>query len=209
MPQLAGALDLVNSRGPRYAVMGSIRRGEAAAVYAETADQAEQIKERWQEQGRYQVRVYPPEGSFDLAPLTKARQDAIAAERDATAILRAAVIREHERGRSEVELARQADVDRMTVRKWLGKVRVAVHVYVMRGESPGARAVEFGAASVDIPDDLLAWAEANGLDHNDTDSYLLVAPADEPAPSVGVIASREASLPAADVATIRAALDEE
>jgi prevent-host-death family protein len=89
------------------------------------------------------------------------------------------------------------------------QVSTDVIVYVMRGESPGARAVEFGPLSIDIPDEVLAWAEANGLDEDDTDTYLLVAPDDEQPPSAGVVASREAVLPAADVAAISAAIEQE
>ncbi len=61
--------------------------------------------------------------SADLATLGLARAEAMRAQRDATDRLRAAVLAElGRRGDGhEAEIAREAGVDRMTVRKWAGK----------------------------------------------------------------------------------------
>lgn len=114
----------VKERGPRWAVWGQIRQGEARVDYADTADQAEMIRE-WFENpdgcGYYQVRVHAPDGSVNLATLGRERADAKRKFDEATAVLRAGVLRALEEGRAEAEVARTAGVDRMTVRKWAGK----------------------------------------------------------------------------------------
>ncbi|GLF98160.1 hypothetical protein [Streptomyces yaizuensis] len=56
--------------------------------------------------------------------------------------------------------------------------------FVVRGESPGTQAVDPGQYGVDIPNDVLTWAESHGLDPADPDIYLLVAPANEADPEV-------------------------
>lgn len=117
-----GAREDIAKRGPRYAVYGVIRPGEARVTYADTAERAEQIREDFQGNWHYRnVEVYPPAGSVDLAELGRARQKVQRELDEATMVLRAAVLRAAEEGRSEVEIARTAQVDRMTVRKWLGK----------------------------------------------------------------------------------------
>jgi DNA-directed RNA polymerase specialized sigma24 family protein len=118
---IARAWEMVQERGPRWAVRGSIRAGQARAEYADTAEQAETIRERFEEYSYYQVQVYPPLGGIDLAKLGRTRQDAQRALADATSLLRAGVLRALEEGRSEAEVARSAGVDRMTVRSWAGK----------------------------------------------------------------------------------------
>lgn len=115
------AIRRVNERGPRYAVIGYLRPNEAITEYADTGEKAEQIADRMRDEHYRQVNVYPPDGSVHLGPLRAAREQAIAAEREATAILRAACLRELEAGRAEAEVARQAGVDRMALRKWAGK----------------------------------------------------------------------------------------
>jgi len=80
---------------------------------------------------------------------------------------------------------------------------------VVRGESPTARAIEPGAASIDIPDEILTWAEEHGLSQDDPDVYLLVTPSDEAGEVIGEIAYRELAMPTDDLATVRAALDDE
>lgn len=119
------ALRRIEQRGPRYAVYGVIRAGEARTEYADTAEQAERIRASFEDPrdcGYRQVKVHPPEGSVDLAALGQARAKAKATFDEATAVLRAAVLRALEQpGSSEVQVAREAGVDRMTVRKWAGK----------------------------------------------------------------------------------------
>jgi hypothetical protein len=114
-------IDFTRARGPRWAVVGTIRQGENVGEYADTAERAEAIQARYQETGYYQVQVYPPEGSVDLGELGRARADAKRAADEATAILRAGVLRALEEGREETEVARTAGVDRQTVRAWAGK----------------------------------------------------------------------------------------
>jgi len=121
MPSASHAHDMVANRGPRWAVFACIRQGEATAEYADTADAAERLRERFQDARYYQVSVYPPQGGVDLAALGRDRAAAERNLRDKTAVLRAGVLRALEDGRAEAEVARTADVDRMTVRKWAGK----------------------------------------------------------------------------------------
>jgi hypothetical protein len=122
MYPLTEARQQVDARGPRYAVIGKIRSDEARTEYADTGEQAERIRREFeQEWGYYQVHVYPPDGSLDLTSLATERRRAQTAEREATAKLRAGVLRALEAGRAEAEVARQAGVDRMTVRSWAGK----------------------------------------------------------------------------------------
>lgn len=112
----------VEERGPRWAVTGTIRPGEAETVYAVTADAAEQVRERFEADGRYQIAVHPPEGSVDLSSLGRKLADARAVVRDVTQQVQAAAIHAVTvESRTEVEVARQAGVDRQTVRAWLGK----------------------------------------------------------------------------------------
>lgn len=119
------ALRRIERRGPRYAVYGIIRTGEARTEYADTAEQAEQIRASFEDPrdcGYKQVKVHPPEGSVNLEALGQARTKAKAAVEEATAVLRAGVLRAMEApGSSEAQIAREAGVDRMTVRKWAGK----------------------------------------------------------------------------------------
>lgn len=114
----------VDERGPFYAITGTIRPGEARTQYADTAEAAERIREKFEDPDQWgyrQVRVYPPVGSVDLAALGRARDDARRAFDEATATLRAGVLRALEDGRAEAEVARAAGVTRMTVRSWAGK----------------------------------------------------------------------------------------
>jgi DNA invertase Pin-like site-specific DNA recombinase len=116
------AWKMVATRGPRYAVIGSIRKDEARVTYAMTGEEAEQIAANYREQwGYYQIAVHAPEGSIDLTKFGKELAAARTVVREKTEILRAAVNRAAEEGRAEAEIARQAGVDRMTVRSWLGK----------------------------------------------------------------------------------------
>lgn len=115
------AWDQVTDRGPRWAVMGTIRPHEAITEYADTADRAETIREQFADIGYHQIQVYPPAGSVNLAELGRRRTDARRAYDEAREILRAGVIRAIEDGRSEAEVARSAGVTRDTVRTWVGK----------------------------------------------------------------------------------------
>jgi hypothetical protein len=71
----------------------------------------------------------------------------------------------------------------------------AVFWFVVRGEQPPrGRAVEPGPHGIDIPDDVLEWAEGHGLHEQDPGVYLLVVPADDADTEdvVGEIAFRRA-----------------
>lgn len=112
----------IKDRGPRWAVIGTIRPGEAETMYAVTADRAEAVREQFEGMGRYQIQVYPPDGSVGLHSLADRRRGARAVLDDVTQQLQAAVIHAvNAEGRAEAEVARDAGVDRMTVRSWLGK----------------------------------------------------------------------------------------
>lgn len=118
------AKKLIAGRGPRWAVQVGLHGGRRTVHFTDTGERAEAIYDRHVEEGGYLLaytKVYPPTGSGDLSALGRARQDAKRAFDEATEILRAAVMRAIEDGRSESEIARDAGVDRMTVRKWQGK----------------------------------------------------------------------------------------
>ena len=111
-------------RGPRWLVTAKIRAGEYDAMYAPTAEFAEQLRERWADPdtyGRRSVTVVPPQDAIDLEALGRTRRDAQRALDEATSVLRAGVMRALEAGRAEAEVARAAAVDRQTVRAWAGK----------------------------------------------------------------------------------------
>ncbi|MDF2969264.1 MAG: hypothetical protein K0Q93_3042 [Nocardioidaceae bacterium] len=114
----------VDERGPRYLVEGTIRRDEFAVTYADTAEQAEKIRDRYENDGYRNIKVHLPDLPGMEIDLARYGRELAAARREveeATAIVRAAVIRAAEQGRAEAEIARTAGVDRMTVRKWVGK----------------------------------------------------------------------------------------
>jgi hypothetical protein len=121
MNTLNGALRIIEARGPRWAVSGTIRPREVIAEYAATATTAEAIKDRYEANGYHQIQVYPPQPGVDLAALGRVREEKQRELAEATAILRAGVLRALEDGRAEAEVARTAGVDRMTVRTWAGK----------------------------------------------------------------------------------------
>lgn len=116
-----------NARGPRYAITGTIRSDEFYGSYAATSEQAEAEGERMCSLGYYSVQIKQPETAVDLFALAKKRAAAREAERVATSILRAGVLRRAEQMQeeggevNESALAREASVDRMTIRQWLGK----------------------------------------------------------------------------------------
>jgi hypothetical protein len=114
--------DFRRRRGPRYAVTWSVNTDMHEGTYTDTAELAEKVRAIALFEGHcYNVHVSAPEGSVDLAALGDARLKAKRAFDEATAFLRAGVLRALEDGRSESEVARSARVDRMTVRTWAGK----------------------------------------------------------------------------------------
>lgn len=118
------ARELLDARATRYAItFDGGPRSACYVEYAETAEQADRIYVKRSEEGGWRgLRLHKPVGMTDLAPYGRARTDAKAALDEATSILRAAVIRAvNFEGRTEVEVANEAGVDRMTVRSWLGK----------------------------------------------------------------------------------------
>jgi hypothetical protein len=118
---------MVAERGPRFAVTGTIRPGEVACTYANTADMAEEIRKNYADDwGYYQIRIHSPEEYADdvaeLGKLGTARWKAKQEFDEATDKVRALVVRlVDEEALSEVEAAQRAQVDRMTIRKWRGK----------------------------------------------------------------------------------------
>jgi hypothetical protein len=111
----------LRDRGPRWAVSAGIRQGESRVDYCDTAEAAELRREVLIEEGHYQVRVWPPAGAVDLPPIGRTLAAARRAEREQADLARAATLRAAEEGRPEAAIARELGVDRMTVRKWLGK----------------------------------------------------------------------------------------
>jgi DNA-directed RNA polymerase specialized sigma24 family protein len=121
---LTSITEIIRERGPRYAITGTIRRGEFSAQYALTSESAEKVFEHYQELGYRNVKVHVPDVpgvDIDLASYGRALADARSVLEEKTQILRAAVLRATEAGRAEAEIARVAGIDRMTVRSWLGK----------------------------------------------------------------------------------------
>lgn len=123
MPSILGphGLRFAKARGPRWAVIGTVRSNEDLGDYEDSAELAERRADQYRELGYYQVQVYPPVGSVDLHALGEARRKAKEEYEEANAILRAGVLRALEEGRAEAEVARTAGVDRQTVRSWAGK----------------------------------------------------------------------------------------
>lgn len=121
MLSLAAALDQIASRGPRFAVVGTIRRDELRLEFADTSARAEEIADRMRGDRLHQVRVHVPVGDPDLGAIGRALAAARMAERDAAALARAAALRADEAGTPEAAIARELGVNRMTVRSWLGK----------------------------------------------------------------------------------------
>jgi DNA-binding CsgD family transcriptional regulator len=120
----AAADKIIAGRGPRYAVRLGLRNDRYHVHLVDTAERAERIYDRALEEGGYlygTTKVIPSQDPVDLAVLGRARYDALRTADEATATLRAAVLREAELGRAEAWIAREAGIDRMTVRKWLGK----------------------------------------------------------------------------------------
>lgn len=90
------ALKRVEQRGPRWAIYGQIRSGEARTEYADTAEKAEKIRADFEDPrtcNYRQVTVHPPAGSGNLEALARDRSRAQAALTEATAVLRPAVLR--------------------------------------------------------------------------------------------------------------------
>jgi len=113
--------EMRSNRGPRWFISARVRAREYCGGYADTAEQAEQRRAWLDNEGYQQIQVEAPHGSVDLGALGRVRADAKRAYDEATAILRAGVLRALEERREETEIARTAGVDRQTVRAWAGK----------------------------------------------------------------------------------------
>lgn len=116
----------VAARAARYCITGTIRRGEKTYTYASTSEIAEQIRKSYEEDWHYYaVRIHPPVEDMDvaaeLARLGEQRATLKRQERETTEQLKATVLRAAERDFAEADIARRANIDRMTVRTWLGK----------------------------------------------------------------------------------------
>ena len=114
-------------RGPRWHVSWTIRPGEHGGTYAATAADATVRADSQREAGCYQVRVSPPVEYADvLAEAERIGQELGAARlAEADALQRAAALAvtayDGGKGLPETTLTAAFRVDRMTVRKWLGK----------------------------------------------------------------------------------------
>jgi hypothetical protein len=71
----------------------------------------------------------------------------------------------------------------------------------MGAPAPGL-GVEPGAAGIDIPDDVLDWAEANGVNPDDPDVYILVTTEPHPGWIAGARAALEGEVSAGSAARI-------
>ncbi|MEU9849331.1 hypothetical protein [Streptomyces sp. NPDC047985] len=80
---------------------------------------------------------------------------------------------------------------------------------VVRGESPDSRAVEPGPAGIDVPNAILAWAEAHGHGPDDVSVYLLVTPTDEAGEVMGELACTEHPMTDEEMTVLRDALSEQ
>ena len=114
-------------RGPRWHVGWTIRPGEHNGHYAATAEYAEKMADRERECGCYQIRVTPPVQYTDVAGEVQRLGDELRQIRQAEADVmgRAAALtvtaNDGGSGIPETTLAASLGVDRMTIRKWLGK----------------------------------------------------------------------------------------
>src|SRR6266403_2258730 len=114
----------LDNRGPRWAIWIELDRNSAQVIYADTADHAEKIHEHHLDQrsrNQQRVQLHPPTGSVTLGEAADEREGAKSVFDEKTAILKAVVLQALDEGRAEAEVAREARVDRMTVRSWAGK----------------------------------------------------------------------------------------
>ncbi|MBT0771785.1 hypothetical protein KIH74_22785 [Kineosporia sp. J2-2] len=111
----------IAERGPYYAVTGQIRTDQHFVHLCATAERAEAIKAEAQTNSPYAVRIYSPKGVVPLAPIGKQLAAARSKVDQIILLAQAAALRAHEEGKPETLIASELGVDRMTVRKWLGK----------------------------------------------------------------------------------------
>jgi|SRR5687768_2189061 len=114
----------LDARGPRYAVWVELGKDEAQVIYADTATQAETIRENRLAEysgNEQRVRLYPPAVSVSLTEAASEREQAKKVFSEKTAYVKALALQALEGGRAEAEVAREARVDRMTIRSWAGK----------------------------------------------------------------------------------------
>jgi hypothetical protein len=117
----------IADRGPRWHVGWKIRPDEYRGMYCITSADAEAIAAREEDDGCYQVRVTPPVEYADIA--AEVRQIGVelrqlrAAEADVMSRAAAVAVTANDGGAgiAETTLAADLGVDRMTIRKWLGK----------------------------------------------------------------------------------------
>ena len=115
------------ARGPRWIVSGHIRAGEIMWTYYTTADKAQDAEARLRTQGYHQVMLVEPEQYEEISIQVRDLGKQLAAARKALADLteQATAITPQANdggsGIAETRLAAELGVDRMTIRKWLGK----------------------------------------------------------------------------------------
>lgn len=116
---------LIAERGVRHAVVGTIRRDEFRVLYAATAQAAEKLAADFHDDGLRQIQIIAPQGTLDEAALRsvgKHWRDARTSERAAAGQAKAAIVAAAADGVAETTLADLLGVDRMTVRRALGKL---------------------------------------------------------------------------------------
>ncbi|MFF8100205.1 hypothetical protein ACF07S_10575 [Streptomyces sp. NPDC016640] len=114
----------LDARGPRYAIWVELGKDEAQVIYADTATQAEKIRERRLAEysgNEQRVQLHPPAASISLTDAAGEREKVKVELAEKTAALKAVALQALEDGRAEAEVAREARVDRMTIRSWAGK----------------------------------------------------------------------------------------
>lgn len=115
------ARNLVAERGPRFAVTGTIRKDEMRLHLVASAAQAELLADSMRRDHIRGVKIHLPIGEPDLGKVGRELGDARRQLAEQMLVAEAAALRAIEAGMSESEVARSLAVDRMTVRKWLGK----------------------------------------------------------------------------------------
>lgn len=114
----------LDARGPRYAIWVELGKDSAQVIYADTATQAEKVRENRLAEysgNEQRVQLHPPAGSISLTDAASEREKVKEALAEKTAFVKALALQALEGGRAEAEVAREARVDRMTIRSWAGK----------------------------------------------------------------------------------------
>jgi site-specific recombinase XerC len=95
--------------------------GEKDLFVCHNYDQAIQVMRQQEDLGIADIEMIKPREIVDLSYLSRLRNELITDLKEVTEQIRQAVLWHIARGEKEARVARAAGVDRMTVRRWLGK----------------------------------------------------------------------------------------